>query len=150
MSFFIDYFLQDLFFFNIYFLYLSQENMVLFAADSSSDAWKAYLEYVDDMVVEGFFSAISTSLEYFIENMEGSVRQAPLFESHMLLMGSEIKFKPSLDRDGGDGLYELLEELLGDVFKMSAQMKRVAPHLNLEDYQVLKVRFLNLQWFSKI
>ncbi|XP_051721899.1 dynein axonemal heavy chain 11 [Ctenopharyngodon idella] len=114
---------------------LLQENMLLFAADSSSDAWKAYLEYVDDMMVEGFFSAISNSLEYFIENMEGSVRQAPLFESHMLLMGSEIKFKPSLDRDGGDGLYELVEELLGDVFKMSAQVKRVAPHLNLEDYQ---------------
>ncbi|KAI2655454.1 Dynein axonemal heavy chain 11 [Labeo rohita] len=114
---------------------LLQENMILFAADSSSDAWKAYLEYVDDMVVEGFFSAVSTSLEFFIENMEGSVRQAPLFEAQMLLMGSEIKFKPSLDRDDGDGLYELVEELLGDVFKMSAQVKRVAPHLSVEDYQ---------------
>ncbi|XP_077065347.1 dynein axonemal heavy chain 11 [Siphateles boraxobius] len=115
---------------------LLQENMILFGADSSSDAWKAYLEHVDDMVVEGFYSAISTSLEYFIENMESSVRQAPLFESQMLLMGSEITFKPSLDRDGGDGLYELVEELLGDLFKMSAQVKRVAPHLNVEDYQV--------------
>ncbi|XP_016337659.1 dynein heavy chain 11, axonemal [Sinocyclocheilus anshuiensis] len=114
---------------------LLQENVILFAADSSSDAWKAYLEYVDDMVVEGFFSAVSTSLEFFIENMEGSVRQAPLFEAQMLLMGSEIKFKPSLDRDGGDGLYELVEELLGVVFKMSAQVKRVAPHLSVEDYQ---------------
>ncbi|KAL1259213.1 hypothetical protein QQF64_009790, partial [Cirrhinus molitorella] len=114
---------------------LLQENLVLFAADSSSDAWKAYLEYVDDMVVEGFFSAVSTSLEFFIENMEGSLKQAPLFEAHMLLMGSEMKFIPSLDRDGGDGLYELVEELLGDVFKMSAQVKRVAPHLSVEDYQ---------------
>jgi len=129
---------------NFYFLYLFQENLVLFAADSSSDAWKAYLEHVDDMVVEGFFSAISTSLEYFIENMESSVKQAPLFESQMLLMGSEITFKPSLDRDGGDGLYELVEELLGDVFKMSALVKRVAPHLNVEDYQV------NLQRISKV
>lgn len=113
--------------------------MILFAADSSSDAWKAYLEYVDDMAVEGFFSAVSTSLEFFIENMEGSVRQAPLFVAKMLLMGSEIKFKPSLDRDGGDGLYELVEELLGVVFKMSAQVKRVASHLSVEDYQVLTV-----------
>lgn len=118
--------------------------MALFSADSSSDPWKAYLEHVDDMVVEGFFSAISTSLEYLIENMESSVRQAPLFESQMLLMGSEITFKPSLDRDGGDGLYELVEQLLGDVFKMSAQVKRVAPHLNVEDYQV------NLQRIPKV
>ncbi len=110
--------------------------MILFAADSSSAAWKGYLEYVDDMAVEGFFSAVSTSLEFFIENMEGSVRQAPLFEAQMLLMGSEIKFKPSLDRDGGDGVYKLVEELLGDVFKMSAQVKRVASHLSVEDYQV--------------
>ncbi len=113
--------------------------MILFAADSSSDAWKGYLEYVDDMAVEGFFNAISTSLEFFIENMEGSVRQAPLFEAQMLLMGSEIKFKPSLDRDGGDGVYKLVEELLGDVFKMSAPVKRVASHLSMEDYQVLTV-----------
>ncbi|XP_009290539.2 dynein axonemal heavy chain 11 isoform X1 [Danio rerio] len=114
---------------------LLQENIMFFEADSSSDEWKAYLEYVDDMVVEGFFKVISTSLEFFIENMGGSVRQAPLFEAQMLLMGSEIQFKPSLDRDGGDGLYELVEELLGDVFKMSAQVKRVAPHLIVEDYQ---------------
>ncbi|XP_051576917.1 dynein axonemal heavy chain 11 [Myxocyprinus asiaticus] len=114
---------------------LLQENIMLFAADSSSDAWKAYLEYVDDMVVEGFFSAITTSVEFFIDNTEASVKQAPLFEAQMLLTGSEIMFRPSLDRDAGDGLYELVEELLGDVFKMSAQVKRVAPHLGLEDYQ---------------
>lgn len=113
--------------------------MVLFGVDGSSDMWKAYLEYVDDMIVEGFFCAIAASLEFFIDNMEGSVRQAPLFEAQMLLMGSEITFRPSLDRNVRDGLYELVEELLGDVFKMSTQVKRVAAHLGMEDYQVLRL-----------
>nr|XP_055065627.1 dynein axonemal heavy chain 11 isoform X2 [Misgurnus anguillicaudatus] len=114
---------------------LLQENMVLFKVEGSSGMWKAYLEYVDDMVVEGFFRAISTSLEFLVDNMETSVGQAPLFEAQMLLTGSEITFRPSLDRDVGDGLYELVEELLGDVFKMSTQVKRLAAHLGMEDYQ---------------
>lgn len=114
--------------------------MVLFGVDGSSDMWKVYLEYVDDILVEGFFRAIAASLEFFIDNMEGSVKQAPLFEAQMLLMGSEITFRPSLDRDAGDGLYELVEEILGDVFKMSAHVKRVAAHLGMKDYQVIKTR----------
>ncbi|KAI7806173.1 dynein axonemal heavy chain 11 [Triplophysa rosa] len=114
---------------------LLQENMVLFGVDGSSDMWNGYLEYVDDMIVEGFFCDIAASLTFFIDNMGGSVRQAPLFEAQMLLMGSEITYRPSLDRDVGDGLYELVEGLLGDVFKMSAQVKRVAAHVGMEDYQ---------------
>ncbi|XP_042629279.1 dynein beta chain, ciliary-like [Cyprinus carpio] len=51
---------------------LSQENMILFfAADSSSDASKANLEYVDEMMVEGFFSAVSTSLEVLLSIWRG-------------------------------------------------------------------------------
>ncbi|KAA0703060.1 Dynein beta chain, ciliary [Triplophysa tibetana] len=114
---------------------LLQENMVLFGVDGSSDMWNVYLEYVDDMIVEGFFRDITASLAFFIDNMGGPVRQPPLFEAQMLLMGSEITFRPSLDRDVGDGLYELVEGLLGDVFKMSAQVKRVAAHVGMDDYQ---------------
>ncbi|XP_030637015.1 dynein heavy chain 11, axonemal [Chanos chanos] len=114
---------------------LVKENHSLLVADRAYGAWQVYVEHVDDMLVEGFFCAISHSLEFFLENMENSVCQAPLFEAQMVLSGSEITFRPSLDRDAGESLYELLEGLLGDIFKMSAQVKRVAPHVNMEDYQ---------------
>lgn len=116
--------------------YFLQENKKLYKADADSEAWKEYVEYVDEMVVEAFFNAISYSLELFVNNMEGSVRQAPLLEAQMVLSASEIVFRPFLDIDAGDGLYELVKGLLQDVFQMSTQIKRVAPHLDMKDYQV--------------
>uniref|UniRef100_A0AAR2IKN0 AAA+ ATPase domain-containing protein n=1 Tax=Pygocentrus nattereri TaxID=42514 RepID=A0AAR2IKN0_PYGNA len=114
---------------------LLQENRDLFGAEGGSEAWQDYVEYVDEMVVEGFFSAVSHSLEFFVYNMEVSVRRSPFLEARMELSGSEIVFRPSMDPHAGDGFYELVEGLLADVFKMSAQVKRVAPHLDMEDYQ---------------
>lgn len=119
-----------------YLFYLLQENKNLYTADDDSEAWKEYVEYVDEMVVEGFFNAITYSLEFFVNNMEGSVRQAPLLEAQMVLSASEIAFRPSLDIGAGDGLYELVEGLLQDIFQMPTQIKRVAPHLGVKDYQV--------------
>ncbi|KAI5106110.1 dynein heavy chain 11, axonemal, partial [Silurus meridionalis] len=114
---------------------LLQENKNLYTADDDSEAWKDYVEYVDEMVVEGFFNAITYSLEFFVNNMEGSVRQAPLLEAQMVLSASEIVFRPSLDFSAEDGLYELVKGLLQDVFQMSTQIKRVASPLDMKDYQ---------------
>ncbi|KAJ8415860.1 hypothetical protein AAFF_G00404170 [Aldrovandia affinis] len=114
---------------------LIEENLSLFQTDPAVDAWRAYLEYVDEMVVDGFFGAISRSLEFFVENTEGDFRQAPLFEVQMVLSPPMITFRPSLDRDVGDGFYDMVEGLLGDVFRMSAQVKRVAAHLGMHNYQ---------------
>lgn len=119
-----------------YLFYLLQENRNLYTTDDDSEAWKEYVEYVDEMVVEGFFNAVTYSLEFFVNNMEESVRQAPLLEAQMVLNTSEIVFRPSLDIGAGDGLYELVRGLLQDVFQMSTQIKRVAPHLDMKDYQV--------------
>lgn len=104
-----------------------------------------YLEYVDEMVVDGLFSAIAHSLEFFVENTEGE--RAPLFVAQMVLSTHVITFRPSLDRDVGDGFYDLVEGLLGDVFRMSAQVKRVAAHLGMDNYQV-RVREAKADTFS--
>ena len=113
-----------------------QENMVLFHADPASEAWQSYLEYVDEMVVEGLFSYISLSLQFFVDNMESWPKLAPLFASQLMLSGSGLVFLPSLEREAGDGLYELIEGLVGDIFKTSVNINRVAAHLSTETYQV--------------
>lgn len=112
--------------------------MELFHADSASRAWRSYLEYVDEMVVEGLFSYISHSLQFFADNMESWPNQAPLFETQLVLSTSGMVFLPSLDRDAGDGLYELIEGLVGDIFKTSVYVNRVAADLSMDSYQVLK------------
>lgn len=111
--------------------------MVLFHADPASEAWQSYLEYVDEMVVEGLFSYISNSLQLFVDNMESWPNQAPLFEAQLMLSSTGLFFVPSLDRDAGDGLYEMIEGLVGDIFKTSVNINRVAAHLSMESYQVL-------------
>nr|XP_020468391.1 dynein heavy chain 11, axonemal-like isoform X3 [Monopterus albus] len=123
---------------------LVQENLVLFHADPASEMWQSYLEYVDEMVVEGLFSYISHSLQFFVDNMGSWVNQTPLFEAKLVLRNSGMVFLPSLERDAGDGLYELIEGLVGDIFKISVNIKRVAAHLSVESYQDVMDDMLDL------
>ncbi|XP_023794711.1 dynein heavy chain 9, axonemal-like [Cyanistes caeruleus] len=47
---------------------LVKENQSLLLAEPASDAWKVYLDYVDEIVLDGFFTAIECSLKYLLEN----------------------------------------------------------------------------------
>ncbi|XP_008293045.1 dynein heavy chain 11, axonemal [Stegastes partitus] len=123
---------------------LVQENMALFHADPASEEWLSYLEYIDEMVVEGLFNYISHSLQFFADNMASWPNQAPLFEAQLLLNGSGMNFCPSMEREAGDGLYELVEGLLGDIFKTSVNVRRVAAHLSIESYQDVMDDMLDL------
>nr|XP_020145462.1 dynein heavy chain 11, axonemal [Microcebus murinus] len=114
---------------------LVEENRKLFKADPSLDTWKIYVEFIDDIVVEGFFQAIMHDLDFFLMNTEKQLKSAPFFQAQMILMPPEIVFKPSLDREAGDGFYDLVEEMICNSFRMSAQMKRIAAHLEIENYQ---------------
>lgn len=95
------------------------------------------------MVVEGLFSYISHSLQFFADNMDSWPNQTPLFEAQLVLSSSGMVFLPSLEQDAGDGLYELIEGLVGDIFKTSINVNRVAADLSMESYQVL-MRIWNL------
>lgn len=46
-----------------------QENAELFRADTTSQSWKDYVNYVDNMVLDEFDHFIRKSLNYFIDNM---------------------------------------------------------------------------------
>lgn len=94
------------------------------------------MEFIDDIVVEGFFQAILHDLDFFLMNTERQLKPAPFFQAQMFLMPPEIVFKPPLERESGDGLYDLVEEMLCGSFRMSAQMERVAAHLGVTNYQV--------------
>ncbi|XP_037532275.1 dynein heavy chain 11, axonemal [Nematolebias whitei] len=114
---------------------LLEENMVLFHADPASEEWQSYLEYVDEVVVEGLFGYISHSLQFFLDSMDVRSSQAPLFEARLMLNASRLTFHPFMDRDVGDGLYALVEGLIEDIFKTTVNIKRVAAHLSTDSYQ---------------
>jgi dynein heavy chain len=94
------------------------------------------VEFIDDIVVEGFFQAILHDLDFFLMNTEKQSKPELFFQAQMILMPPEIVFKPPLEREAVDGFYDLVEEMLCSSFRMSAQMQRVAAHLDIANYQV--------------
>ncbi|XP_069504355.1 dynein axonemal heavy chain 11 [Ambystoma mexicanum] len=114
---------------------LVEENLKLLKAESSLDYEKIYVEYIDDLVVDGLFNTILCSLNFFMLNTDARLNPNSLFEVQMILSSHEIIFKPSLEKEAGDGFYDLMEEVLRDIFKMSTKVKRVAQHLPDENYE---------------
>ncbi|XP_069067570.1 dynein axonemal heavy chain 11 [Pleurodeles waltl] len=114
---------------------LVQENLKLLKAGTIIECQKIYMEYIDDIVIDGLFNTIFYSLNFLLVNTDASLKPASLFEVQMILSSHDIIFKPSLEKESGDNFYDLVEEILGDIFKMSAKVKRVAKHLGVENYQ---------------
>uniref|UniRef100_A0A8C9SNB8 Dynein axonemal heavy chain 17 n=1 Tax=Scleropages formosus TaxID=113540 RepID=A0A8C9SNB8_SCLFO len=114
---------------------LLKENLELFKADATSDAWMAYVEYVDEMVVDGFFNSIECSLRFFLDNTDPKAGLAPLFEVQLNLSVPDMVFYPSLQFGTSDGFYDLVESLVNDVYRISSLMPRLAGHNSLPHYQ---------------
>uniref|UniRef100_A0A3Q2SZQ2 Dynein axonemal heavy chain 9 n=1 Tax=Fundulus heteroclitus TaxID=8078 RepID=A0A3Q2SZQ2_FUNHE len=104
----------------------------LFRAESSREEWRAYVEYIDDMVIDGFFSCIECSLKFFLDNTAAT---APLLEIRLDLQAPNMVFSPSLEPGAPDGLFETVESLINDVFKMSSLVPRLAQHSPSPHYQ---------------
>uniref|UniRef100_A0A803V436 Dynein axonemal heavy chain 17 n=1 Tax=Ficedula albicollis TaxID=59894 RepID=A0A803V436_FICAL len=113
---------------------LVQENQSLLLAEPASDAWKVYLDYVDEIVLDGFFTAIECSLKYLLENPEAGL--APLFEVQLDLVIPDLVFHPPLDPGTNDGFCDMVENLLQGIFHISSLVPRLAVHSGLCHYQV--------------
>ncbi|XP_077576473.1 dynein axonemal heavy chain 11 [Stigmatopora nigra] len=123
---------------------LMQENMALFNADIASEAWQSYMDYVDEMIIEGLFAYISHSLQFFLDNTESYPKQVPLFEAQLMLTDLGMIFLPSLEIDARDGFYELFDGLVSDIFKTSVNISRLASDTSDDSYQVVMEDMLDL------
>ena len=108
----------------------------MFRASADTDIWKAYVDYVDEMVVDGFFSTIHCSLQFLLDSTEPRTDPMSLFEAAMELQGADMLFNPSLDYGVADGFYDLIDGLVGDIYKQASQINRLAAHSGQEHYQV--------------
>ncbi|NXF34813.1 DYH9 protein, partial [Nyctibius bracteatus] len=114
---------------------LVKENQSLLLADPASDVWKAYVDYVDEIVLDGFFAAIECSLKYLLENTDPKAGLAPLFEVQLDLVVPDLIFRPSLDPSTNDGFYDMVESLLDDIYRISSLVPRLAEHSGFPHYQ---------------
>uniref|UniRef100_A0A8C0JJ04 Dynein axonemal heavy chain 9 n=1 Tax=Canis lupus dingo TaxID=286419 RepID=A0A8C0JJ04_CANLU len=116
---------------------LVQENLGLFVADPTSNIWKTYVNYIDEMLLDGFFLAIECSLKYLLENTECRTGLTPIFEAHLSLAIPELVFSPSLEYGVKGGFYDAIEGLITSIFGVSSLMPRLSPHTGSPHYQVL-------------
>jgi dynein heavy chain, axonemal len=105
--------------------------------NEDSETWKSYTVYVDKMVFDGFHKIIQSSLAYFLretDHVKGS--PDPLFEAQLQLKPPDMAYNPSMNYGDSEGFYELLEGLIGNVYKQGSLINRVAKHIGQENYQV--------------
>ena len=79
---------------------LIKENLDHFKAEEDSEDWKNYVNYLDDLVVDGLYECVSCSLKYFLENMDkekSSEEAPPLMEAKFELQVGEGRGR------GGEG-----------------------------------------------
>uniref|UniRef100_H2YYB5 AAA+ ATPase domain-containing protein n=1 Tax=Ciona savignyi TaxID=51511 RepID=H2YYB5_CIOSA len=113
---------------------LLQENQELFKASPDSEVWKAYVNYVDDMVVDGCFNAIECSMKFLLHQTDHRQGLPPLFQAQLELHAPDMVFKPSLDFGMGEGFFEMVEELLTDIYNLSTLVKRLSTDNGMEHY----------------
>ncbi|XP_055450236.1 dynein axonemal heavy chain 9 [Psammomys obesus] len=114
---------------------LIQENQVLFASDPESSIWKTYVNYIDSMLLDGFFHAIECSLKYLLENTECKPGLTPIFEAQLNLVTPELVFYPSLDSGVKGGLYDIVQNLVSSIFAVASLVPRLSSHSGSPHYQ---------------
>ena len=114
---------------------LLKENLEYFKADPDSETWHNYIEYIDDIVLDGLFNCIQCSMQYFLNNtVRDKAGMPPLLEVKLELQSPDMVFEPSLDQDVSEGFHSLIEDLLDDIFKFASLVPRVAVHKGQNDY----------------
>ncbi|XP_030631579.1 dynein axonemal heavy chain 9 isoform X2 [Chanos chanos] len=115
--------------------HLVKENLALFKVDPSSVEWRSYVDYIDEMLIDGFFNSIECSLKFFLDNTDHRAGLAPFFEAQLDLQVPDMVFHPSLEFGASDGFYDLVESLINDVYRISSLVPRLAEHSSFPHYQ---------------
>ncbi|XP_048222854.1 dynein axonemal heavy chain 17 [Perognathus longimembris pacificus] len=102
------------------------ENAELFKADTTSQSWKDYVNYVDNLVLDEFDHFIRKSLNYLTDNMVMDESVAPLFEVRMELDEEGLTFNPSLEMGLDEGFLSLIEGLVNDIYNVARLIPRLA------------------------
>ncbi|PKK16915.1 hypothetical protein A306_00000055, partial [Columba livia] len=102
-----------------------EENAELFKADKSSQIWLDYMEYLDGIVLDGFFRLVHRTLQFLLTNMVPDEEVAPLFEVHLELSNNTVQYRPSLDTADDNSFLKLMESLLRDTYSSAARVPRL-------------------------
>ena len=116
---------------------VKETNKVLRVSNNSPE-WRAYLEFVNSIVVDGLAQMVMTSMDYLLDQLDPVAiardDKLPMIEVKLDLVSvrlgdgrrqDEIKFIPELQESGGKGLRDLTSHWIGSFFNATIQMKRL-------------------------
>ena len=116
---------------------IESSRQVLEAQETSAE-WKNYLKYIDDMVLNGFASALRTSLTYLQDNMTPAYLEKndlpPLLETKLELDAGELVYNPNAEDDADGSLGQLLRTLLREIFGIAGLIPRIYAEGNNKSY----------------
>ena len=111
-------------------------NKELRVSNASSD-WRGYVEFVNNIVVDGLAQVIRTSLDYLYEQIDPSIiakeEKLPMIEVKLDLVSvkvndvreDHVRFIPDLKEAGGKGIRDLVNSWIGSFFSIATQFKRL-------------------------
>eukprot|EP00928_Gymnodinium_smaydae_P023763 TRINITY_DN1947_c0_g1_i2.p1 TRINITY_DN1947_c0_g1~~TRINITY_DN1947_c0_g1_i2.p1 ORF type:complete len:4562 (+),score=1174.36 TRINITY_DN1947_c0_g1_i2:66-13751(+) len=101
--------------------------------------WKAYVDFVNNIVIEGFVSSIAVSLQALCEILDPLIiakhEMLPLFDVKVELIGDQIMFDPpfkNAEKPLDPSLRKTIDDWLKDFFATVTCMQRL--DLNVGDY----------------
>ena len=117
---------------------LSSSNRTL-KVSKGAPAWKTYVEYVNDIVVDGLSKAVLASIAYLHEQVDDELmaqnETAPLLEIQLELVAPDILWQPEVSvSSAGNGVRDIFCSWIKGFMHVGALMKR----LDIADGSYLK------------
>eukprot|EP00741_Cyanophora_paradoxa_P005992 tig00000955_g5810.t1 len=108
---------------------LGNSNKVL-KVSKGAQAWKVYVDYVNDVVVQGIAATLIASLKYLGNQCDPAwivkTEASPLLEVKLELEGKEVIYQPELGLTAKkDGVRDLLSRWISDFFNIATLVKRL-------------------------
>ncbi len=108
---------------------LRESNKVLKVSQGLPD-WKAYVDFVNNVVVAGLATVTIKALEYTIEQVDPVVilkkERQPVLEIKLSLVGSQVVYAPQLGTNSrGDGLRDIVNRWMDDFIQPAMLVRRL-------------------------
>ena len=107
---------------------LKETNKVLRVSNASPD-WRSYVDFVNNVVIDGLSTSITTSLEFLLDQIDPEVivskEKLPLLELKLRIEGEGVEFFPPLGHAEGKGVMDMIDNLVGSFLQVSTLFKRL-------------------------
>ncbi|CAF1186132.1 unnamed protein product [Adineta steineri] len=100
-----------------------------------SENWKAYIEYIDEMITDGFYAIVQCDLDFFRQETDRKNNPEPLFQILLEVHPPEMLFTPSIEPNAPDGFADFVDGLIANSYKQASLIPRLAKHLPHANYQ---------------